>query len=355
MTKRMRRAGALGLFLILLAFVAGFPTLCAADQLYTVKAGDSLYKIAKTFKVDVEKLRKANPVDSSRLKPGSKLTIPSVKTVAAIGDPAKEPFKAATEAVEPVKNQPSPGRRTKKMEAKGQPAKGKQAAAKVKTPSRAPAQTPKAATYTVKAGDNLSKIAKKAGVPADVIMELNDLETAALKPGQELLLDGIYRPEENKAGETVAIRNQAPESGENGTDAEEPNSPGLSDRLIAIAGKMLSAPYKIGGSSLRGFDCSGYVQKVFSFISVTLPRTAREQFSFGKKVDKEELSAGDLVFFRTYAPYASHVGIYIGENQFIHASSRAKKVRIDRLSTPYYQKRYLGARRLVSDGSGSDN
>jgi peptidoglycan DL-endopeptidase LytE len=355
MTERMRLVGTMSLFLILLALVVGLPAPCAADMVYTVRAGDSLYKIAKSFKIDVEKLKKANPNDSSRLKPGSKLTIPSVKIVEAVGDPAKESAKAVTEATPSAQKQPSRTRKGKKTETLARPGKGKPAVSKARTASKASSQTPKARTYTVKGGDNLWKIAKKAGVPADVLMEINDLDTAALKPGQELLLDAVYRPEQMKDESTVAIRNWTPESGENGTDAEEPESPGLKDRLITIAGKMLSIPYKIGGSSLRGFDCSGYVQKVFSFISVTLPRTARAQFTFGKKVDKEELSAGDLVFFRTYAPYASHVGIYIGENQFIHASSRAKKVRIDRLSEPYYQKRYLGARRFVSDGSDSDN
>jgi cell wall-associated NlpC family hydrolase len=109
---------------------------------------------------------------------------------------------------------------------------------------------------------------------------------------------------------------------------------------------MLDIPYRFGGNSFLGIDCSGYVQKVFSLLDIMLPRTAREQFRRGKLVVKEELSAGDLVFFRTYAKFPSHVGIYLGDNRFIHASSTERKVTIDSLDAPYYLKRFIGARRL---------
>jgi len=98
-----------------------------------------------------------------------------------------------------------------------------------------------------------------------------------------------------------------------------------------------------------GIDCSGYVQKVFGLLDVSLPRTAREQFHIGEPVSKEELSIGDLVFFRTYASFPSHVGIYLGNDLFIHASSRSRKVSIDSLDTPYYVKRFIGAKRLFGD------
>ncbi|MDH4101615.1 MAG: C40 family peptidase, partial [Nitrospirota bacterium] len=91
---------------------------------------------------------------------------------------------------------------------------------------------------------------------------------------------------------------------------------------------------------------SAFVQKVFGFLSVDLPRTAREQFRIGEKVAKSELREGDLVFFKTYAKFPSHVGIYIGDNKFIHASSVNKKVSVSTLDAPYYTKRYIGAKRL---------
>lgn len=98
-----------------------------------------------------------------------------------------------------------------------------------------------------------------------------------------------------------------------------------------------------------GIDCSAYVQKVYSFLNVPLPRTAREQFKIGEAISKDELSIGDLVFFRTYASFPSHVGIYLGNNLFIHASSKDKMVTINSLDKPYFVKRFIGAKRLLSD------
>jgi peptidoglycan endopeptidase LytE len=85
-------------------------------------------------------------------------------------------------------------------------------------------------------------------------------------------------------------------------------------------------------------------------IGINLPRSARQQFKEGELIDKAELSIGDLVFFRTYAPFPSHVGIYLGDNLFIHASSTKKKVTIDNLTTPFYLKRYIGAKRVIETG-----
>jgi cell wall-associated NlpC family hydrolase len=121
--------------------------------------------------------------------------------------------------------------------------------------------------------------------------------------------------------------------------------------VINLAKTMLDIPYRFGGTTLRGIDCSAYVQRVFSMLDIAIPRTAREQFSIGAQIGREELSVGDLVFFRTYASFPSHVGIYIGDAHFIHASSVVRKVTIDSLEQGYYRKRFLGGRRLVTDAA----
>jgi cell wall-associated NlpC family hydrolase len=90
---------------------------------------------------------------------------------------------------------------------------------------------------------------------------------------------------------------------------------------------FLGVPYKLGGSTLRGIDCSAFVKKIYEIFSIQLPRTTREQFSIGKMVEKEQLKEGDLVFFRRRGNSA-HVGIYIGDNQFVHASSYNREVKI---------------------------
>jgi cell wall-associated NlpC family hydrolase len=134
-----------------------------------------------------------------------------------------------------------------------------------------------------------------------------------------------------------------------GTSPSGGGAAGIKEKLVKIAHAMLDIPYRFGGTSLLGIDCSGYVQKVFGLLDIILPRTAREQFRHGKVIGKEDLSIGDLVFFRTYAKFPSHVGIYLGDNRFIHASSTDRKVTIDRLDAPYYLKRFIGAKRLDLD------
>ncbi|MCC5465082.1 C40 family peptidase [Pelosinus baikalensis] len=115
----------------------------------------------------------------------------------------------------------------------------------------------------------------------------------------------------------------------------------------SFAQKFINVPYQWGGSSPSGFDCSGFIYYIFNQYGIFMPRMADEQFKVGLAIRVSELQAGDLVFFSTYEPGPSHVGIYIGNDQFIHASSAAERVIITALSKPYYQARYLGARRML--------
>ena len=117
-----------------------------------------------------------------------------------------------------------------------------------------------------------------------------------------------------------------------------------SSALVQNARSLVGVPYVFGGTSRSGFDCSGYTQYVFKGSGISMPRTASEQFSVGSSVNRAQLQSGDLVFFSTYAPGASHVGIYIGGGSFVHASNSG--VRTSSLSESYYASRYLGARRV---------
>ena len=116
-------------------------------------------------------------------------------------------------------------------------------------------------------------------------------------------------------------------------------------RLLNIALRFGGVPYVWGGATPAGFDCSGFVQYVFGQIGVNLPRTADVQYELGRKVMKADLQPGDLVFFETYEPGASHDGIYVGDDRFVGANS-GTGVAVDALSDPYWSSRYLGARRL---------
>ncbi|WP_371374707.1 C40 family peptidase [Sporomusa aerivorans] len=117
--------------------------------------------------------------------------------------------------------------------------------------------------------------------------------------------------------------------------------------IVKTAQKYMGVPYVWGGDTPSGWDCSGYTQYVMRESGITIPRTAAEQFSTGTPVDKANLKAGDLVFFTTYKPGASHVGFYMGDGKFIHASSAAKEVTINSLSESYYTEKYIGARRYI--------
>jgi cell wall-associated NlpC family hydrolase len=116
--------------------------------------------------------------------------------------------------------------------------------------------------------------------------------------------------------------------------------------LVTTALELRGTPYVNGGSDPFGFDCSGFTQWVFAQNHVALPREVKDQYRIGDKVKVDELTAGDLLFFATTSRDASHVGIALGPDEFIHAPSSNGVVRVERLSTKYWAERDLGARRI---------
>lgn len=282
------------------------------SQTYTVKKGDNIWRISKKFQVSVEEIKRANNLRDNKLQVGMKLEIPD--RVSNNSQRNKE-----------VKN--------KKLEP---------------------------AYHTVKRGENLFRIAKKYNISVEELKRLNNLSDNKLSKGQKLIVKAPNRPIET-ASSNQQEKSQTVEVAENLNlnliekkdeieeivSSEELAQMSIVDRILLFAKKMLHLPYRFGGNSFNGLDCSFFVKKVYSFVGVELPRSAREQFAIGVPISKEELMPGDLVFFRTYAKFPSHVGIYLGDNLFIHASSKSKKVTIDSLDTPYYVKRYIGAKRIL--------
>jgi len=150
-----------------------------------------------------------------------------------------------------------------------------------------------------------------------------------------LTVDGIVGQETMMALQTAKPKADLANRGQ----AVDRNSLAIAE----FAKQYLGVPYVWAGQGPSGFDCSGFVYYVYSNFGIKVPRMADEQYYSGEVVSK--LQPGDLVFFTTYEPGPSHVGIYIGNNNFIHASSAAGEVTITSLSAPYYSSRYLGARR----------
>ena len=304
----------LGMGMIVLLIAFGFCHKGWAEERYTVKSGDSLYGISKLFGVSVEALKKANALEGDSLKPKQVLTIPSSRE------------KKTDEIV------------------------GKSSSSPPKNPSAKAVKRTSGEMdyYVVQKGDTLTSISKKVSLSVDEIKKMNSLHTSALKIGQVLLLpkdESRLDEEAGDVGHGEEIAQVAQPGGEKGepvataplgkwSNSEERNL------FVKVVKTFLGVPYKLGGSTLRGIDCSAFVKKIYEIFNVDLPRTAREQLSIGKKIEKGQLEEGDLVFFKRRGNSA-HVGIYIGDNQFIHASSRNKEVKIDHLDLPYFHARFL--------------
>ena len=117
--------------------------------------------------------------------------------------------------------------------------------------------------------------------------------------------------------------------------------------VVGTALSLQGAPYRNGGTDPSGFDCSGFVAYVFAQQGLALPRSVSEQYSWGRSVSADAVHPGDLVFFSTVAPGASHVGIAVSADEFVHAPSSSGVVRVERLSTPYWNSRFIGIRRVL--------
>jgi len=350
----MKRLRLLVVSSILTVFLSGT---IYADTTYTIKKGDNPSRIAKKFNISSRDLIKANNFKSGSLKPGAKITIPSEKktsrknTVAGSKHSAKNIStgkRNGGSAVHVVKRGDSLFELSKKysISVSELRALNNMKSTKLKLGQRLVVNKSGTETYIAKKGDGSRRITKNSGVDADEPTDMRSSEA-------DVLSTGYIFSEQGREGEDAktydAIISQASPGSE--TEAASPSRElsdmGIQERLVLFAKKLLDIPYRFGGNSLLGIDCSAYVQKVYNVIGVSLPRSAREQFTEGDPVDKEELSIGDLVFFKTYASFPSHVGIYLGNNLFIHASSRSKKVTIDSLDTPYYFKRFIGAKRVI--------
>lgn len=132
----------------------------------------------------------------------------------------------------------------------------------------------------------------------------------------------------------------------NAQDQVEMNSP-LPHPVVAQASELLGVPYRWGGTEpLKGFDCSGLIQYVFSRLHISVPRMPVEMFKKYSPVPSSQLLPGDVVFFNTFGKI-SHVGIYIGDRRFIHAPHKGLDVSIESMDSTYYKPRFAGARRLI--------
>ena len=297
--KRFLKVGLIVLFMTMVSVVCG-----VAGERYAVKSGDTLHDIAKAFSTSVEMLKAANQLESELIKPNQILVIPTTvkrEKTHAVHKPRKETD-----------------------------------------------------LYVVKSGDTLSGLSVKTGVPVEEIKQLNHLQSHRLQIGQELFLKKLEASIEDEeevgdgdqriAAPTASRREEsitpAPEPLERWTSSEERSL------FVRVAKTFLGVPYRLGGATMRGIDCSAFVKKVYEIFGVALPRTAREQSCVGRLIGKDELQEGDLVFFQTRRARRTHVGIYIGNGEFVHASSWNKEVKVDHLDKPYFHQQFFRGVRI---------
>ncbi len=124
--------------------------------------------------------------------------------------------------------------------------------------------------------------------------------------------------------------------------------------MLQTALSFRGTPYRNGGSDPSGFDCSGFVQWVFARHGAPLPREVKDQYRVGRTIDRDDVLPGDLVFFETVSRGASHVGIALGNGEFVHAPSSRGVVRVERYDGSYWSPRWVGARRVTSDALATD-
>lgn len=250
---------------------------------YTVKAGDTLSNIARTHNTSVSSIQQLNKLSGSAIRPGQKLSVKG---------------KAQTAAPAPA----------------------------IKAPAAAPAVS-KSSSYRVVSGDTLTTVAKRHGVSVSHLMSLNGLKTSSIRIGQVLKVDTTSQP--------VTVSNPI-------TTAPAPI--GNVSALIASANSTLGTPYKWGGAAPGGFDCSGFIYYVYNQAGISVPRTSTTGYdALAYTVSSPQV--GDLVFFKdTYRAGISHMGIFIGNNSFIHAGG--DRVQITSLNDSYWGKHFDSYQRL---------
>jgi cell wall-associated NlpC family hydrolase len=160
------------------------------------------------------------------------------------------------------------------------------------------------------------------------------------------------RPPDDRSARPPAPAPTPGDSSAGSSASTIPSAPNIDGPAIAAAALAeRGRPYRLGGETPAGFDCSGLVQYVFAQQGIALPRQVIDQFTVGQPVPRREIQAGDLLFFATTSDDASHVGIALDRDRFVDAPSAHGHVRIDRLSAPYWSKRFLGAKRIEASAA----
>ncbi|ADM37000.1 LysM peptidoglycan-binding domain-containing protein [Bacillus spizizenii ATCC 6633 = JCM 2499] len=253
----------------------------SATKTYTVKSGDSLWKIANNYNLTVQQIRNSNNLKSDMLYVGQVLKLTG---------------------------------------------KASSGTSSSSSSSSSNASSSTTTTYTVKSGDSLWVIAQKFNVTAQQIREKNNLKTDVLQIGQKLVISG---------------KTSTSSSSSSGSSSNTSSTSAKINTMIAAAKEQLGVPYRWGGTTPAGFDCSGFIYYALNKVTSVSRLTAAGYWNTMKPVSQP--AVGDFVFFTTYKAGPSHVGIYLGNGEFINANDSG--VVISSMNNSYWKQRYLGAKR----------
>ena len=265
------------------------------NKYHTIKKGETLSRIASKYNTSVSKIKKLNNLKSNLIQPGKTIIVARI-----------------------IKEIPP----------------------QITNPTPIVPVSPKI-YYSVKLGDTIESIASKFGISVSALKETNLLSDGKIKIGQTLVIPQVANMVDTIKEETSLSGNEKENSG----------SKLLAARIIENALNFINTPYRLGGLSERGIDCSGLTKKSYEAAGISLPRTSGEQAKTGEIVPISAIKPGDLLFFG-HKGRINHVGIYIGDNKFVHASRESGKVVIANLDDAYYQKHLICARTLINGEQG---
>ncbi|MCT6923351.1 C40 family peptidase [Metasolibacillus sp.] len=249
---------------------------------YTVQKGDTLTKIAKEHEVTVEQLKQWNNLKADAIFINQKLVVT---------DGAVKANKVAV--------------------------------------------VEKMATHTVKKGDTLASIAQKNNMTVAQLKELNKLQSDVIYINQKLQINKVSPSKPQEVTVEAPVITTSPKA----------DGQAVYNQVIALAHELIGTPYVFAGNTIEGFDCSGFVKYVYSNAGLNISRKSSLDYYLQDTTAVEQPMPGDVVFFKnTYIPNISHMGIYIGEDQFIHAGTTG--VEISKVTHSYWAERLVGYKRF---------
>ena len=270
-----------------------------SSETYTVKSGDTLYRIAQKHSITVSQLMSWNDLSNTIIYPAQVLKVTKPSTNGTSGSAGSSSASSST--------------------------------------GSSGSSTATATTYTVKSGDTLSKIARSYSMTVSQIKSLNDLTSDLIYVGQKLKIS-------KEASDLPSV--SKPSSGSSSAKETIGNS-AFTSKLISISKSLIGTKYVWGGTTPKGFDCSGFIHYVFNKAGHSMPRYTAEGY-YNRSYYVNSPKPGDIIFFSgTYKKGISHLGIYLGNNEFIHADNSG--VRITSTNNSYYKKHFECYKRLYAN------